>query len=252
MRPIILPAKMGSKGAKALKEGLRGARKVYPNRNYRPFRSHLIINWGMGTYPAWNSHPVKPVWLNKPEAVENASDKVKAFEIFKLAGISTPEFTTDRVEARDWAERGSQIVCRTLSRGSEGRGIVMASAAADVVQAPLYVKYVKKTKEFRIHVCNGAVIDMQEKRVRSGSEGNDFEVRSHANGWVFCHDNVEVSEAAKQYSIAAVFALGLDFGAVDLIYNEHYGMYYVLEVNTAPGLEGQTLNKYLSAFRRLV
>ena len=34
----------------------------------------------------------------------------------------------------------------------------------------------------------------------------------------------------------AVAALGLDFGAVDVIYNEKYGRAYVLEVNTAPGL----------------
>jgi len=51
-------------------------------------------------------------------------------------------------------------------------------------------------------------------------------------------------------ALAAVSALGLDFGAVDIIYNEHENQYYVLEVNTAPGLEGTTVEKYAEAFAK--
>jgi glutathione synthase/RimK-type ligase-like ATP-grasp enzyme len=47
----------------------------------------------------------------------------------------------------------------------------------------------------------------------------------------------------------AVAALGLDFGGVDVIWNERRQMAYVLEVNTACGLEGQTVNDYAEAFR---
>jgi D-alanine-D-alanine ligase-like ATP-grasp enzyme len=36
----------------------------------------------------------------------------------------------------------------------------------------------------------------------------------------------------------------LDFGAVDVIWNEKQQRAYVLEVNTAPGLEGQTVDDY--------
>jgi D-alanine-D-alanine ligase-like ATP-grasp enzyme len=44
----------------------------------------------------------------------------------------------------------------------------------------------------------------------------------------------------------------LDFGAVDVIWNEKEDKYYVLEVNTACGLEGTTLDKYVEQFRRYV
>jgi D-alanine-D-alanine ligase-like ATP-grasp enzyme len=46
----------------------------------------------------------------------------------------------------------------------------------------------------------------------------------------------------------AVNHLGLDFGAVDMIYNAKRNTYYVLEVNTACGLAGETLNKYVEVF----
>jgi D-alanine-D-alanine ligase-like ATP-grasp enzyme len=40
----------------------------------------------------------------------------------------------------------------------------------------------------------------------------------------------------------------LDFGAVDIIYNAKRNECYVLEVNTAPGLEGTTVEKYATKF----
>ncbi|MNY63636.1 hypothetical protein D3C86_2006230 [compost metagenome] len=50
----------------------------------------------------------------------------------------------------------------------------------------------------------------------------------------------------------AVNAIGLTFGAVDVIWNEYRHQAYVLEVNTAPGLTGTTLEKYAEAFRGLM
>jgi len=48
--------------------------------------------------------------------------------------------------------------------------------------------------------------------------------------------------------LASVMALGLDFGAVDIVYNENDNKAYVLEINTAPGLSGTTLEKYVEVF----
>ena len=45
----------------------------------------------------------------------------------------------------------------------------------------------------------------------------------------------------------AVTALGLEFGAVDIIYNDKSKKLFVLEVNTAPGIEGATVTKYKDA-----
>ena len=51
----------------------------------------------------------------------------------------------------------------------------------------------------------------------------------------------------------AINACQLDFGAIDMayVYNEHSGEHeaYVIEVNSAPGLEGTTLHNYVSYFQ---
>ena len=48
----------------------------------------------------------------------------------------------------------------------------------------------------------------------------------------------------------SAFVSNLDFGAVDLIWNEHENKCYVLEVNSAPGIEGTTLQQYVTAFAK--
>ena len=60
-----------------------------------------------------------------------------------------------------------------------------------------------------------------------------------------------VPAEAKTQAQNAVEALGLDFGAVDIILGKN-GIWYVLEVNTACGLEGTTLEKYCEQFRKFI
>jgi D-alanine-D-alanine ligase-like ATP-grasp enzyme len=62
---------------------------------------------------------------------------------------------------------------------------------------------------------------------------------------------VNVTQELKDIAIGSVNILGLNFGAVDVIYNEKENKYYVLEVNTAPGLSGTTLEKYVDAIIEL-
>jgi len=44
----------------------------------------------------------------------------------------------------------------------------------------------------------------------------------------------------------------LNFGAVDAIYNRKRDASFILEVNSAPGLENTTLQIYTNALRQLV
>lgn len=119
------------------------------------------------------------------------------------------------------------------------------------VNAPLYVKYIKKTQEYRIHVFNGSVIDVQRKMRRTDTPDAEvnWQVRNHCNGFIFGREGVELPDVALNMSKDSVSALGLDFGAVDLIYNAHEDKYYVLEVNTACGLTGTTLEVYTNALQ---
>lgn len=117
--------------------------------------------------------------------------------------------------------------------------------------APLYVEYIVKKKEFRVHVWNNEVIDVAEKRKRSGyTEERDAFVRNTANGYVFCRTNVIEPTDLRPLALSAVSALGRSYGAVDVIYNEKQNKCFVLETNSRPGMEGTTVEKYSDAILR--
>jgi glutathione synthase/RimK-type ligase-like ATP-grasp enzyme len=144
------------------------------------------------------------------------------------------------------------VVCRTILGGHSGAGIVLADNVDALVPAPLYVQYVKKQKEFRVHVVFGEVIDVQEKRKRGevAKEEVNFQVRNHHTGWVYCREDIIEPAGMREMAVATVAALGLDFGGVDIIWNEKRNECYVLETNTACGLEGSTVGKYAQAFAK--
>ena len=72
-------------------------------------------------------------------------------------------------------------------------------------------------------------------------------IRNHANGWVYTRAEILPSEELLSSSIEAVKLLGLNFGAVDIGHRLIDNKLFVFEVNTAPGLEGTTLDKYSKA-----
>jgi len=276
----IFPYKMGSKGAGRLAEGLRneGERcfKVFSDRNYRPRQTHKIINWGNSSTPQWlieygNRFPFSQLdVLNWPQYIANASNKLMAFNIMRDAGVSIPEFTTDESIAQRWYLEGIKVVGRSKLKGHSGDGIYITDdldypqgeGGMDVImmrevvghQLPLYVKYIKKSDEYRVHIVKGTIIDVQQKKKRQEipNEEVNYQVRNHSNGWVYCRDGVLPPESVSSDALSAMDALGLDFGAVDIIWNNHYKKSYVLEINTAPGLTGTTLNKYIHAFKQVV
>lgn len=256
-KPIIYPYKLGSKSAKALAEAL-GTKRVKSNGKYKPKAAHVIINWGSSNYPNWINHAVfdgvvhwlNPCWKAGVAGVRGAGNKLLALQDMQGTGVSVPEFTTDKDVADGWLQEGEQVVERELLRASAGRGIRLVRAGEDIrPNIPMYVKYVKKKYEYRVHVFRGKVIDVQQKKKRNGVEDADFQIRNHENGWVFCREGVVPPDQVLTSAVAAVAALGLDFGAADVIWNEHHRQEYVLEVNTAPGLEGTTLTKYVEAVR---
>ena len=246
----VMKYRNGSRSARSLQTHLTEIlrKNVLTIRSDRvPFLkpTRFLINWG-------SSDPIpahlRCTVINKPRAVVRASDKVETFKAFQEADVPHPEWTVSRQEAAGWILEEKTVFCRTLTRAHSGRGIVVATEIDQLVDAPLYTKYIKKQKEFRVHVFKNQIIDLQEKRRSTDSPDSSFLIRNHANGFVFCRDDIIEPTTLRSTAISAVAALGLDFGAVDIIYNAHYDQCYALEVNTAPGLEGTTLESYSKAF----
>ena len=222
---VLVPNKMGSRSAKALADTLsqKLGYKVY-RVNERSIRGRI------------------------PFRLRAGIDKLTQLNTFNSNEIDCPEFTQSRDTAASWIADGDTVFCRTLLRASEGRGIVVASTVAELVPARLYTRYVPKKQEFRVHVLNGQVIDVQMKKKRRGFEDErNTKIRNLANGYVFCRDGIVEPETLRAVAIKATRVLGYTLGAVDIAYNVKNNRLVVLEVNANPGLQGQTLENYSNA-----
>jgi glutathione synthase/RimK-type ligase-like ATP-grasp enzyme len=237
----IFPYKSSSLSAKRLAKSL-GVLRVRPTYNAK--RKDLIVNWGNSTPPhfRWMEQD-----LNKPHAIALASNKLNTFLEYRSQSFThVPDWTTNPSEAQHWVDLGYKVYCRTKLTGHSGNGIVICNDGDCIVPAPLYTLHTKHKHEYRVHVFKDQVLDVQMKRKRNGSLGGSG-IRNHSNGWVYARADVLPSEELLLSSIAAVKLLGLDFGAVDIGHRLIDNKFFVFEVNTAPGLEGTTLDKYQKA-----
>lgn len=240
----VYPYKAGSRGAKELAEACGGRVLRRQGSKYRFREGDLIINWGGQDCP-FKGRGV----ANQPDTIEPAANKLTCFNLMKEAGVSIPRFWTNKNEIPDDA---FPVMCRTKLHAHSGDGIVIAERRDQLVNAPLYTQYVKKKQEYRVHVGRkpgreAQSIIVQRKAKREGVEAN-FKIRNLANGFVYVIEEIVpacvIEEAGK-----ALESTGLAFGAVDVIYNEHQNKAYVLEINTAPGLEARTAEKYATFFK---
>jgi hypothetical protein len=189
---------------------------------------------------------------NSPSALGNGANKLNFF--IDMQGADwLPKFWTDPEEIPD---EEFPIVCRTVLNGHSGQGIVIASNRYELVPCQLYVKYIKKKDEYRVHLgldksSNVKVIAVQQKKRRLEHDEPNWQIRNHANGFVYAREGVYPPVGVLDAAHDCLLRTGLDFGAFDVIWNEHESKAYVLEVNTAPGLEGQTLTDYVNYFKGL-
>lgn len=245
-RLIIYPSKMGSNGARQLRRAFN-TKMVYPDGHYKPRPNDVVVNWGASEVPNWVAPTIVNHWL----PVSKAINKFTTFKLLEARGVSTLWNTDNTQVALDCLAAGNIVFARKTVVGTRGVGIMVMKTPADIVDAPLYTKFERKCKEYRVHVAFGQVIDFQQKKRRNGEDADSF-IRNHDNGWIFARENVILPEGMGDVCIAAIKALGLDFGAVDILHNPKTGECFVLEINTAPGLEGTTLERYVGAFKSLL
>jgi len=252
---FIYPYNTYSASAKELGKALKtdvGARiiRTGPDSTFVGKKDKLVVNWGASEV---SDEVLKCRVLNHPDMAKVFIDKLASFKFFKANDIPHPEWTESPAEAADWIlDGGYKVFARTALRGNSGQGIVIMTKDNHGEwprSCKLYVKYVPKKHEYRVHFCNGEIIDFQRKALRAGFENPNWEVRNLANGFVFAREGVELPDVVREASLKFIDTKALDFGAIDIIYNERHNKAYILEVNTAPGLEGTTLKSYSEALK---
>ena len=249
----VYPYKAASSSAKALAQELGAKRIKLVNSRYRPKIEHTIINWGNSHRAPWGFRGTN--LLNPPDNVSIASNKLSTFKRLKETGISIPEFTENTELAQTWVDEGHKVYGRLILTGNSGLGIILFDQETITTNniCPLYTKATKCKHEFRVHVMNGVMIDFIQKKKRNmTSEQEQYfnpYIKSHSYGWIFARDGVVLPEVVQQAALGAIEALGLDFGAVDVGYKVNENKAFVYEVNTAPGLEATTLQRYVKSFK---
>ena len=97
-------------------------------------------------------------------------------------------------------------------------------------------KKILNKKEYRIHVFQDDAFLVQIK--------HNQKLKNEA---------IDMHWDAKEAAINVVFDLGLDFAAVDVVWDKDENKYYIAKVNTAPDLNNSVvLEKYVEQFRTFV
>jgi len=252
MKYFLYPYKRASGSARELSKVLK-IKRLNSETIYYFKQPTTVINWGT-SISTIDGMQLK--WVNHPGAISLATNKDTCLNILKEKLIPVPLFTVEKEKVLKWLQDKQTVFARQKLRSHSGEGIVILNgnlSIDDIPNAPLYTLYIPKKREFRVHVMKGKVIDVQEKkRKKELLETVDYKIRSHENGWVFCREGYERIPVLEDLAIQTVETLKLDFGAVDIIYNEKHNKFFVLEVNTAPGLEGTSLEIYSNALRSIL
>lgn len=259
---IINPYKNGSRSAKSIKLALREKGvKVWTLQKEPVNRKALIVNWGNSEFDyATEGLTV----VNDPFQTYCMSNKVKFFEN-TLHSKDTLEWTQNRERALEWK---TTVFARTKIEASGGKGIIVfdpeISPPEELPSAPLYTRYVPKTHEYRLHMAReltgrGFTVLLAQRKVFRKTDQQpsplDWKVRSHDNGFIFqshpTHEKIpsKVMEAAGR--VMSEHFPDLHFCALDVMYHDKKGKAYVIEGNTAPGLENSTVSVYADYFQAL-
>ena len=280
-----------SNGAINLKDALGATMMRSTGSTYTGRRAGAVINWGCTNGEAIRLANVARTagrpFLNHALLVHDVVDK-KLF--FNKMREDLPQFTIPFVDnfddAYELVEQGSRMYARTILNSHSGKGIVLMVNARDAereaiqrvvnggsmpVYRPgdnlhrslrdceLFTQGVAgKRTEYRVHVVLGQVILVQQKR-RKEDWGNNPNynslVRNVESSWIYAVNEIDQLglEAVKGAATRAVQTFGLDFGAVDVIYKHQTDQAFVLEINTAPGLDqdGSALTAYTEAFQNV-
>lgn len=236
------------------------------DRRVRRIRSSLIpatsiIRWGSQQELPSGCRPLRT--LNSVAALSTSSNKLLTLEKLRDSGVSTCPFsvpsrsaasetgfshslTLPLSELERLREHSGVILGRSL-HGTKGRDIRVFHEGEIPWGCEFYSAYIPNTREYRVHIFQGEVIRVQGKYLDFPEQHTNPYIKNHGQGFRFRTPEYNLNQDRLDAAVRAVEALGLDFGAVDLLKGED-GQTYVLEVNTAPACSPLTARAYIGRF----
>lgn len=179
----------------------------------------------------------------KPMLNANAgnTDKFRELKTLKKGGVRVPQFWD--INSAIPLGGGKQYVARKFHHmGGRDVRLMTTEKGLRIRRANGWnyvTKFIPSTREFRCWIYRRRHLRTYEKVKTRNVKVNPLRelARNHNNGYGFIMLHADrVPRPAVEQAIAAIEAMQLDFGAIDILLGND-GKYYVLEVNTAPGVE---------------
>lgn len=268
---IYIYRRANSDGAQALAAALQGRRVKAFNRARRRDPADVIVCWGEadpqvpGITKILNGVGIRNKYEDAVKLKEAGVPTVEVSRTRPQAGTRTipltytgelrfQNATREQIRARireleEIAARPDQTLPGAEWLGRRFNHVGGSDLLHPPVQPDYWSRREKLTDEFRLHIFNGKSIRAGQK-VHVDLDGRPIHewIRSLEGGWRIKYDDFGSTKRMRELATKAVKALGLDFGAVDLAKRED-GTLIVLEVNRAPGLEGNTITAYADAIK---
>jgi glutathione synthase/RimK-type ligase-like ATP-grasp enzyme len=254
--------------------------------------SMVVIGWGCKTKDrvALKQHSV----INHPDFIRTNRNKFETLKVLENSGVPVAAFAdSDGIIATLDNDRSvinlPVVGRRKFHQGGKGFWACLTKGQVRIAiqqGAEYFQNYLHIVDEYRLHVFQGKIINMQKKVQRNNmtrayqeqhgtrianiadknkvnldkqtmdyvlenlgkrEERPDQIIKSNTRGWKFSQIKTVKTEL-KEAAINAVKAIGLDFGAVDCCIVEN-GNPYIIEVNTGPGLQGTSFDAYVKTFK---
>ena len=185
-----------------------------------------VVNWGGGS-AGWGREV-----LNRDTS--GAADKV---EMLRRLGELAPRSTFRVAEAEQFS--GGRVVAKR-SYGSRGSGKEVLDLSTERGRTRAYAyeffqEFVPDRDEYRVVLLGDEVLTVHRKVPAPGSRPEDLvPERTYERLSRFPVDALEAAREARR-------RCGVDLAGVDLIRDRRTGRWYVLEVNSSPGMGRETL-----------
>jgi len=234
-------------------------------------KPNFIINLGTTDELGFNAHI-----LNEREMVRAAANKKEARRNFAANEVASPIFfdSPHKVTPADLP-----VVGRT-SFHSKGKGFWFCPTIGDVQKAAAagathFIQFVPNTREYRVHLFLRDNVLNKPRAERTAEDYLSVKVsekvwegkgqpnpnvyqKNHEFGWVFRgqqNRREEELDVVRSSAKDATAALGMDFGAVDVMYSVLRKQAFVLEVNSTPSLADEnsdTCERYAKRICKIV
>mgnify|MGYP003480314164 FL=1 len=200
------------------------------------FKDSIIIRWGCTA--TFRSEKCRVI--NEAQAITACSNKMQARKQMEGAGCPVvPILNVGHLGINDFP-----VLVRPLKHhGGKNMKVFKEHGSLDVFMKKNnkdhYISpIINKDKEYRVHFAYGKILGISEKPKPLDGAKIAWN-HEDGNGFIYVPwDQWDLNLV--KYCSKACTAMGLDFGAVDIMTKGN--SYYILEVNTAPGLTG---NEYI-------